>query len=393
MLRSLLQLLLAAAILAGAVVGTTHLLKSRKSAERADHGETATLVEVLRVSRGSQKVVVPVMGTAMPSREINLFPEVTGAVVEQNPRLVPGGCLAAGDLVVRVDDRDYLLIVEQQQAAVEKARFDLQVEEGRQVVAQREWQMVGEKAATAEASEALALRRPHLALARASLAGAISGLRRAELNRDRTVVKTPFNAVVVEEFVDQGQIVTPSTRIARLIGTDLFWIRCSIPLERLGWITLPAGDGTGGSSARVLQNSGSGEPLVREGRIVRILPDLDPAGRMARILVAVDDPLGGRCPGTTALPLLSGAYLRVELDGRQVDDVVALPRAALHEGDRAWIMTSDDRLEIRPVTIVWRRRDDVLVTQGLDDGDRVVTSRLGTPVPGMRLRIREGEGR
>lgn len=393
MLRSLLQLLLAAAILAGAVAVTVHMVTTRASAERADHRETATLVETLTAHRSDERVVVPVMGTVMPSRELAVFPEVTGAVVEQNPRLVPGGCLAAGDLMVRIDDRDYRLVVEQQQAAVEKARFDLQVEEGRQVVAQREWQMVGEKSSVAEASEALALRKPHLALARASLDGAISGLRRAELNRERTVVRAPFNAIVVEEFVDLGQIVTPGTRIARLIGADQFWVRCSIPLERLEWLALPDGDAAGGAPARVIQHAGAGEEVVREGRVIRLLPDLDPAGRMARLLVAVDNPLGGRCMGATSLPLLSGAYVRVELDGRKVESVVALPRAALHEGDRVWIMGADDRLVVRPVTIVWRRRDDVLVTKGLEEGDRIVTSRLGTPVPGMRLRVREVEPR
>jgi hypothetical protein len=51
-------------------------------------------------------------------------------------------------------------------------------------------------------------------------------------------------------------------------------------------------------------------------------------------------------------------------------------------------MTGDGKLEIRPVEIAWRRPADVLVTAGLEAGDKLVTSTIPAPVAGMTLRAR-----
>ena len=52
-------------------------------------------------------------------------------------------------------------------------------------------------------------------------------------------------------------------------------------------------------------------------------------------------------------------------------------------------MDTDDRLAVRDVSVVWRGADHVLISKGLDPGDRVVTTTLATYAPGMALRTRE----
>ena len=79
------------------------------------------------------------MGSVEAARRVTLSPEVTGRIVEVNPAVMPGGSLEAGKLLVRLDDRDYRLAVDQAQAAVEARRSELKIEEGRAVVARREW--------------------------------------------------------------------------------------------------------------------------------------------------------------------------------------------------------------------------------------------------------------
>ena len=59
--------------------------------------------------------------------------------MRQNERLLRGVTLAEGDLLVEIDPRDYEAILEQEKASLARALFDLKVEEGRQVVARREW--------------------------------------------------------------------------------------------------------------------------------------------------------------------------------------------------------------------------------------------------------------
>ena len=109
---------------------------------------------------------------------------------------------------------------------------------------------------------------------------------------------------------------------------------------------------------------------------------------MVRLVVAVPDPL--EVTDEAPVPLLTGAYVQVDITGNMADDVVTLPRKGLRNGRQAWIVDEDRRLHIRDLDIVWRRGDDVLVRDGLEAGDRVVLTRLSSPAEGMGLRV-EGE--
>lgn len=360
------------------------LIKTRPVAGRQTPPELVALVSVLDAAPAAETIVVPAMGTVVPSVQVDLQAEVSGRVIGQHPRLVPGGRVRAGETLVKIDPADYEYALDQQKAALDKAVFDLKVEQGRKKIAEEEWRRLGLDAKVDDESRALALREPHLKAAGSALEAAKSALSKARLNLDRTAVRAPFNAVILEKYADIGQLASPQGRVATLAGVDRCWVRASVPVEALRWLALPNETGAGGPPARVLQDIGQGDPLVRTGRVIRLLPDLDSAGRMARLLVEVERPFDAG-PG---LPLLLGAYVNVEIEGTRVEDVFRLPRAALRDGSVAWLMGGDDRLEIRPVEVLWTEEAEVLV-RGLQAGDRVVTGSIALPMAGMKLR-REG---
>ena len=376
------QMALSAAIIGGGIAGAKHLIRTRKKAEKVKTIIPPTIVETVRTKKFNVIVNVPAMGTVLPALEVTITPEVTGRIVDRSPNLVAGGKLDKGETIVRLDDREYNLAVKQQEAAVERAWFDIKVEEGRQVIAKREWELVGSKQPASRVSKELTLRKPHLENARAALSSAQSGLERAKLNVERTLLKSPFNAIVVEEFVDIGQVVTLQTKVARLVGRDRFWVRAALPVEKLSWFDLPDKEGNNGALVTIRQDTGEGTAIVKEGRVVRLLSDIDPAGRLARVLIAVDNPLEG--PG---LPMLLGAYVSVEIRGKELKEIIAIPRKALQQGDRVYVMNEEDKLDIRKVEILWRRRDDVLIKSGVNAQERIVISRIATPLPNMQLRV------
>jgi len=388
--KRLVQLILFVLIIAIAVFGTRTLIQTRSKSKRVRKKSSSTLVRIVKVQRSDEAIVLPLLGTVKPSKEVTITPEVTGRILEHNPRLMPGGSLKAGELIVRLDAREYELAEAQQLAAVERAEFDLKIEEGRQVIAQREWKLVGRSQRQPAANETLALRKPHLANSKAALAGARSGLERARLNVERSVIRCPFNAIVREEFVDVGQIVNPQTAIARLIGTDQFWIQVSIPVDKLARVRLPDQQGLGASTATIIQAPGNSHSVRRTGRVARLLGDIDPNGRMARLLITVDNPFDGDYPDTEKrLPLLVGSYVRVEIHAEPEQNIFVIPRCALRDGNRLWLMNAKDQLETRPVKIVWSRENTLLVRTGLSDGDRLIVSRIPTPLEGMVLRAEE----
>ncbi len=383
------------AVLMIAAGGAGYVIVTKPPPERKETETLATLVEVEAATTGTYPVHVPAMAMVTPSRTVVIRPEVAGRIIEPCPQLVPGGLCKEGAVLARIDPRDYALAVEQAAADVAQARSQLELEKGRGEIARREWALLESDLAKSAATQELALRKPQLASAKARFDSAQSRLAFAKLNLERTTIRTPFNAVVTEERAELGQLVDRSMNLATLVGTDAFWLRVSIPLDRLRFVVVPGADGEGGSTARVILTTRQGGETERQARVVRLLSDTDPRSRMARLLLEVKDPLGLEKPGRT--PLLAGSRVRVEIEGRVLENVVRLPRTALREGGMVWIMDDEDRLEMRKLKVIWYEKDHVLAEpRGEDDtgvraGERVVLGLIATPVPGMALRLEELE--
>jgi RND family efflux transporter MFP subunit len=425
LLRGLFVLLLVAA----AVGISVYWMLNKPRAERRRPEVEARRVEVREVTSGTEALVIHAMGTVVPANEIQLASRVAGELVEVHPSLVPGGRFQAGDLVVRVDPKDYELAVQQREAevqraeadveqragdvlqrrsAVTKAESDLAIEMGQQEVAQREYELLGGD--EDGASKALVLREPQLLAAKANVAAARAALTSAEgavqaarsmlasarvalanakLQLARTEVKAPFNATVRQRHVDLGSQVSVGSTLAALVGTDRYWVQVLVPLSQLQWIRVPGTNSPTGSTVRIYHEAAWGPGGFRTGVVERLMADLEPQGRMARLLVAVDDPLGLTTAPEQRRPMVLDAYVRVEIEGVDLPDVVRIDRIALRDGERVWVMTPEGTLDIREVTIAWSGNEHVCISNGLSSGDRVVVSDLGAAVPGMPLRTGE----
>ncbi len=377
------------------VLGLRALILSKPDAPRVAADTRALLVDVQPVTRARHEVSVRANGTVIAAEQVVLAPEINGRVVWTNDQLVPGGRFRRGETVFRIDPRDYRLAVDAQSAEVQRAQLEVQLEEGRQRVAEREWNLFestrtptaenGSTGTTAPApSDDLALRRPQRETAEVTLRSARSAAERARFALSKASLTAPFNAMVLNENVDVGQLVGPATQTATLVGTDAFWVRVSVPLASLANLQLPDGE-TPGPVVRVSQQVG-GRRVERTGRVLRLLPDLDSVGAMARLLVAIEDPLALTEANRGSLPILLGSYVDVEIDAAPLESAVEVPRVALREGNRVFVMTGEDTLSVRAVEVAWSRDESVLVTTGLEHGERIVTSRVPTPVDGMPLR-------
>jgi RND family efflux transporter MFP subunit len=260
---------------------------------------------------------------------------------------------------------------------------------GYQEVAKREWALLNRGEPADPADVELALRKPHLAKSRSDVAAAEAELEQAKLSLTRTDIKAPFNALVQEKHVDIGSQVSTQDALAELVGTDEYWIRVSLPVDRLKWIRIPSDRSQKGAEAIVHFRG-----YQRTGRVVRMLGNLETQGRMARILVSVKDPLCLEQPSEGDTPLLIGEYVRVTIQGKKLSGVYRIPRTALRDDNTVWLVSREETLDIRTVETVWRDEKYVLIENHLSPGDRLVTSGLATPAKGLRVQIigREEKG-
>ena len=380
-----LQVLIPILILCGGVIGARALITSRPTVKKAPPQVIAATVEVLTIHAQDMQAVISAFGTVQAHQELTIQPQVAGSVIEQHANLVKGGRLRKGEVLLRIDPRDYTYTVETQQGALAKAEFELQLEQGNQVIAEREWNLLESSIKTSKMGKRLALREPHLQEKKAALVAAKSRLAKAKLDHQRTILTAPCNALVLEESVEVGQLVMSQTPISRLVCTDAFRVEVSIPLHELPWVDIPTAKNTKGSRVRIVRDLGNGKTALREGSVAGLLGDMSQHGRMARLLVLVTDPLSQKQSQDQQLPLLLGEYVRVEIDGPRLSNVFVLPRNTLREGSRLWIKNANNQLEIRQVEVMLSRQDSLLIESGLQDGDEVITSPLPVALPGMAL--------
>ena len=377
------NVVLIAAIVGGTVALISVIPKSAET-EQTDPEFKPLLVEVTDVPIMDGLAVVASTGSVEAARQLVIIPEVSGKLTKVHPELKLGGRLEAGELLLKIDGRDYGLAVEAERSRVESARTELELEEGRAAVAEREWEMVGVDPKEAPNGGRLALRKPQQAAAKTSVASAKASLNRAKLTLSRTTIRAPFNATVTAESVEKGQVVQPGSQLATLVGSDAMWVRVSVPLEKLSVLTVPGLGGAPegeGSKAHVIQRVG-GEEMVREGKIIGLVGQLDSQTRRAQVLVEVLNPLD---PPPGQLPLLPGAFVDVEMDGRPLASVRKVPRRALIQGDDLLVADKDDKLRTRHLSIAWSDADFVYSSDGIQQGDRAVLSKISTPIEGMDL--------
>jgi RND family efflux transporter MFP subunit len=381
--RLLLNIGLSLAVIVAAIIGAAYITKTAPKARRRPPAKIAPLVEVAQIQPGIHNVAVQAMGTVVPAKEIVLESRVSGEIVALHPQFTVGGFLEKGSEVLRIDPLDYELAVTLAQARVKDSESILKVAEEEAAAAIEEWRLLYKNNPQNAKIPALVAKEPQLEAARAKLAAEKADLQKAKLDLARTRIKAPFNAIVRNKFVDIGSQVSGQEQLAELIGTDVYWIQASIPVDRLNWITIPRQFTETGSSVRIFHRNAH----EHSGTVIKLLGDLEQEGRMARVLIEVRDPLGLRRKGKKQLPLLIGEYVRLEISGRQLDNVYRIPRTALRDSNRIWVASSQDTLKIREVDILWRDSETVLFRDGLQPGDRLIVSELPTPVDGMAVQI------
>lgn len=382
--RKVLFFFLSPAIIILSVLIAVIMVKTKPKARRQAPGERVTQVTLSTLQSASERIVLRAAGTVVPAQQVSLKPRVSGEVVWLSPKFIPGGRFDEGDELLRIDDSDYGFVVETRKAELAQAELAYKLELGQQDIARYEWNLIGDRSTATAMDEELSLRQPHLKSAKAKLESAKAALERAELDLARTRIQAPFNGVVLSRDVDVGEQVSAQVQLGALAGADEYWIEATLPVDQLRWVEVPDPAGAGGASAKVRPAGGVRAAAEWDGRVIEVKPDLESKGRLAQLLVSVRDPLDRAARPNNEIPLLIGAYVNLEMDGPSLDGLHRLPAAAIHDGRMVWIM-ADGRLEFRPVEILWRDADAVLISGGLTNGERAVVSGIAAPVPGMRL--------
>ncbi|MDH3908259.1 MAG: efflux RND transporter periplasmic adaptor subunit [Gammaproteobacteria bacterium] len=355
-----------------AVVGSAVLLSASLQPE------TSAIRPKAAVSSVPVSIVEPVQIAFNPRVKLNgvveartvtsVIPQVAGRVVDVSPSFRPGATVSQGDVLFVIDPSDYELAVDRTLAEIEIARSELArlVAEG---AAEREvWKSNYPERPIPD----LIARVPQIAAAKARVYSGEAARAAARLDLERTVVRAPANARILETRLDVGQVVSSNAAVGSLFSTDSLEISVPVSadeLRRIGPVE--------GRRALIAPPTG---PTI-EGTVVRKAASLDERTRLGTLFIASEN----------AAELTLGEFVAIEIDGIPTDNAYRLPPAALTSRDKLWVV-DDGQLVERRVEILGRE-SDMLIVSAFDSADGVVAIppadvRAGLqvePVPGTKL--------
>lgn len=356
------------------------LMMSRQPPEQKEPEKSAFLVDVQAVSSQAHRFVVTSQGSVKPKVQSQLVAQVSGRIVAVSEHFVPGGMFKKGDLLVSLEQADFITELKLAEAELARATASLHEEQARGKVAEEEWRNVKNTIPSD-----LALRKPQLEKEQASVLAAEAQVERAKRNLQRTEIRAPFDGLLKSKMVDLGQFVNLGSQLATLYATDVAEVRLPLTDNDLRFL----GQQQFTRAEVVLSAVIAGETYHWPASLVREEGVLDEGSRVLYAVAQVQDPYQQNISNTpVSAPVLSfGRFVQAELTSAQQNDLVVLPRNVVRLDSTVLVVDDSRKLEIRPVQV--QRADDefAYISQGLQSAEQVVISTVPNPVQGMAVRL------
>lgn len=410
-----------------------YIVATKPPPERIALAERATPVRVITARTQTVTPSIVGFGLVNPSRTFEAIAQVGGTVDYVNPNLQKGAILPAGLVLMRLSPVDFNLAIAQSNAnirAAEARLAELTVSEANQTSAlEIEKQALALKAADLERAETLfengtipqtvrdTARTAHLAqrqkvqavestLALLPTQRAVqveqiavyeANLETARLNLERTELTLPFAARVASTSVEVGQFVRAGQTVAVLDGIEAAEVEAQVSvaaLRRLMQTTRPNSEMLAfdpSMMSEVIRQLGlTADVQLRLGQdalswpasVDRISDTIDQKTGTLGVIVRVDTAYSGAEPGERP-PLTKGMFVEVTLEAQPVSGIV-VPRNALRDGKLS-VVDGDNRLQMVPVSYDLVQDGVALISDGVEEGARIVVSAPSPAMPGMLL--------
>jgi membrane fusion protein, multidrug efflux system len=338
------------------------------------------LVTVAIARREAQRMEIHSQGVVQPKIEIELVPEVSGKVIKAHLLFAPGGFIKKGEVLFQVDDRDYQFAVSRAEAAVAEAYKELMREREEAAQAQEEWQALG----SGKASDYL-LHKPQLKEREVKLTAAQADLAAAKLQVERCRLLAPFSGWIRDKRVLPGQYVTAGEKLARLYADDNAEIKLPIAPTDLAYLQLPESAKAAQHKQDVSLSTGLGGLAQHwQGWIVRVSSDVDNKNSLVYLIAEIP---GAFKSLDKQIPLLPGTFVHAVIDGKERFDLVSLPKTALFGGNQVYSVDGAGQLKQHKVELLRNDNKRIIVSKGINDGDRIMIGGVDLPVAGMKVKI------
>ncbi|SMO51675.1 efflux RND transporter periplasmic adaptor subunit [Gracilimonas mengyeensis] len=298
-----------------------------------------------------------VVGNVETKNDIMISAEVTGRVVEQ--LVEEGAVVEEGDVLLRIDDA---------KLQQEKARLEALTQQARENY---------ERLKTIFEEDSIGSEIEYLN-AKYNYQQTKSSLESIKVDLENTRIKAPFDGTVERFMLEVGEMASPGMQVLRLIGTDTYIVSAGVPARY-------AEEVTEGDDVDIWFDTQADDSL--KGTITFAGKSIDPQNRTFRIEVLL--PPNSRNYKVDMIANMS-------LNTLSEDNVLIVSEEFIYKQDNefvTYVKAENDEgqpvAERRTVTLGPSFRSDVIIRDGLQAGEELITIGSAFLNDGMRLNIVE----
>ncbi len=388
---------IAIVVLAAAVAGTYYYMRSGAAAAPATGTKagapgagtgrgSAALMTVDTAPATRQEVIdyVMVVGNLIGEATVDVSPRVNGRIESIAVRL--GDKVAKGQVIARMDDRDVKEQVKQAEASLELSRatarqreFDMKAS---LTTFERQKNLYDRQLQTKQTLEDAEARynasNAQVDVAKAQVMQTQARLDELKVTLGNTIIQSPVDGFVGKRTLDPGAFAGANTPVVSVV--DISSVRLIANLVEKDFRRVVPG-----VEAMVEVDAFPGETFG--GKVSRVSPVFDAATRTAGLEIEVPNP-GYR--------LKPGMYARVRLTVDRRPNALTVPRNAVvdSEGRRGVFLIDDGNVaRFNVVRTGLQDGEKVEIIEGLNDGQRVITTGAIALRNGDRVQLTGGRGR
>jgi RND family efflux transporter MFP subunit len=370
------QIIIPIVILVAGIATMAGFASLKKPPEEKAKVDNTPIVAVENIVVAPMTLEVSSHGVVTPKYETQLVAQVSGEIVELSDAFVRGGFVKKDQLLARIDPSDYHAALIDAQATMATARAALEKEVAQGKVAEREWKQITNSSPTE-----LSLRKPQLAQELARVKSAQASVLRAERNLERTEIRAPYDSMVDSRTIGLGSFVSTGSQLGNVSGTDVAEIRLPVADNQLEFLAKEGLDSTVN-----LIGVYAGKSTQWDAKIARGEGVVDNKSRMSYLVAEIKDPYQLNSTTSAGVPLRFGSYVNAKIQGNYISQATSVPRYLVMNGKVA-ILDSDSTLHYAEIDIVRQQGSNVIIGNGLANGDQLIVSALDYPIDGMKLAL------